>query len=166
MINTLIFIGMFVSMITGIMLSRYVFAWMNLSGGIAMARKLHMLAAYWNFVLISVHLGLHWSMMIGRIRIMEKKAFSSGNILSLLRWVGRIVAVVIAVYGGYQFMQENISQYLLGTIQFAFFDFRQSVYIFVLRYLAIMECIVCITYYLRKWLLIIKTQRKKSLRNV
>lgn len=146
LLNSLIFIGMFTSMITGIMLSKYVFAWINLSGGILTARKFHMLAAYWNFVFMAVHLGLHWSMMIGRIR----------KIAKIYKWIGRIMAISVAIYGGYLFIQENIYQYLFGTIEFAFYDFRQTVFQFVFNYLIIMECIVCITYYVRKGLFLIK----------
>lgn len=47
------------SMVSGIILSRHVFSFLPISGGRAFARRLHMLSAYWGFVLMSLHLGLH-----------------------------------------------------------------------------------------------------------
>lgn len=41
------------------------------------ARRLHILGAYWGFLLMSRHLGLHWNMIIGMLR---KKHFGQANI--------------------------------------------------------------------------------------
>ncbi len=35
-----------------------------ISGGMVLARRLHILGSYWGFLLMSVHLGLHWNMFI------------------------------------------------------------------------------------------------------
>ena len=64
-----VLISMIASMVSGMVLSRYAFSFLNIEGGRNWARTIHMLAAYWGFAGMSVHLGLHWSMMIG----MEKK---------------------------------------------------------------------------------------------
>jgi len=57
-VNLLVFAAMIGLMISGIMMSSYVFAFLRISGGMSFARKLHMLSSYWAFVLISLHLGL------------------------------------------------------------------------------------------------------------
>lgn len=51
-------------MLSGIMMSRYVFSFLSIEGGISFAMTLHMLASYWGFLLKSIHLGLHWSMIL------------------------------------------------------------------------------------------------------
>ena len=60
----LILLSMCGSMVSGILLSRHALSFLPVSGG-TFARNLHMLCAYWGFVLMSLHLGLHWSMVVG-----------------------------------------------------------------------------------------------------
>ena len=48
-----IFISMIGSMVSGILLSEYVFAAIKIKGVANMARNIHMLCAYWGFILIS-----------------------------------------------------------------------------------------------------------------
>ena len=44
-------------------MSRVVFSFFSIEGGMGFARLLHMAAAYWGFFLMSAHLGLHWAMV-------------------------------------------------------------------------------------------------------
>ncbi|MGO7424590.1 DUF4405 domain-containing protein, partial [Rhizobium ruizarguesonis] len=53
-------------LVTSVLISRSVFAFLPLNGG-PTAREIHILAAYWAFVLAAVHLGLHWSMIMAVI---------------------------------------------------------------------------------------------------
>ena len=72
MIQTLlagvIFLCMLGSMVSGILLSRYVFSFLPKHGGEELAGQVHILCAYWGFVCMSLHLGLHWSMMLAMAR--------------------------------------------------------------------------------------------------
>lgn len=61
----LVLAAMLGSMIIGVMLSRHALAFLDIQSGMSFARNMHMLSAYWGFVLISAHLGLHWSVFIG-----------------------------------------------------------------------------------------------------
>ena len=65
LLAVLLLICMMSSMVSGIVLSEYVFEAFSIRGGWSWARILHMLAAYWGFVLMSLHLGIHWHMMLG-----------------------------------------------------------------------------------------------------
>ena len=60
----LIFLCMVGSMISGIVLSRHVFAFLPRHGGYELAQQVHILCAYWGFVCMSLHLGFHCSIMI------------------------------------------------------------------------------------------------------
>lgn len=71
--NFAVFLSMLGLMISGIILSREVFAFLPISGGIALARSLHVLSAFWGFVLMALHLGLHWNIILGAVRKMSKK---------------------------------------------------------------------------------------------
>ena len=46
------------------LLSEYVFADIKITGVANTARNVHMLCAYWVFILMSLHLGLHWNMFL------------------------------------------------------------------------------------------------------
>lgn len=50
--------------VSGIIMSRYVFSFLPVQGGRSFARTLHMLSAYWGFCAMSLHLGLHWGMVL------------------------------------------------------------------------------------------------------
>lgn len=117
------------SMLSGIILSRHVLSFLQISGGRALARKLHMLSAYWGFVLMSLHLGLHWSMIMG----MAGGIFKKPSVAR--RWVGRLLAFVIAGYGVYAFGKREFGGYMLLRNQFVFFDFDEPILFFYLDYL-------------------------------
>ena len=73
----LILLTMLGSAVSGVMLSGHVFAFLNVSGGTAFARTLHMLCGYWNFVLLSLHLGLHWIMIVSMASKTGRKSWLS-----------------------------------------------------------------------------------------
>ncbi len=56
----LCFLTMVGSAASGIILSSYIFAGLRIRGWSALARQAHMLCSYWGFLLMSLHLGLHW----------------------------------------------------------------------------------------------------------
>ncbi|MBD5457542.1 MAG: DUF4405 domain-containing protein [Lachnospiraceae bacterium] len=59
----LVLLSMVGSMISGVIISQSVLSFLSIHGGSFFGRKLHMLSAYWGFVLMSLHLRLHWNMM-------------------------------------------------------------------------------------------------------
>lgn len=71
-IQTIVNFGVLITMLclgfSGIVMSRHVFAAFSIHGPMATARMMHLAASYWGFVLMSVHLGLHWSMILGMCR--------------------------------------------------------------------------------------------------
>ena len=56
-IDILVFAAMIMEMYSGIVLSRHVFAFLPIESGLALARKLHILGAYWGFLLMSLQIG-------------------------------------------------------------------------------------------------------------
>lgn len=118
-------------MVSGIILSRHALSFLPIKGGRSFARNLHMLSAYWGFVLMSVHLGFHWSMMMG----MAKKFFPKPS--AVRKWVLRILALVIAGYGVYAFIRRDIGIYMLLRSHFVFFDYEEPLVFFYLDYIAV-----------------------------
>ena len=119
-------------MVSGIILSRHALSFLPIKGGRSFARNLHMISAYWGFVLMSVHLGFHWSMMMG----MAKKFFPKPS--AVRKWVLRILALVIAGYGVYAFIRRDIGIYMLLRSHFVFFDYEEPLVFFYLDYIAVM----------------------------
>lgn len=141
-LTVLVLAAMLGSMISGIMLSRHVFAFLDIQSGMSFARSLHMLSAYWGFVLISAHLGLHWSVFIGiSKRVVKAK-------ISALKWIARAAALAISGYGIYAFIKREIGSYMLLKNQFVFFDFDEPIILFLLDYIAIMGLFTAVGHYL------------------
>ena len=137
-------VSMLGSMVSGIVISRHAFSFLPITSGQSWARTLHMFSAYWGFVFISLHLGLHWNMMMG----MAKRMFKKPSPVQL--WVVRIIGFLIAGYGIYAFMKREIGSYMLLKIQFVFFDFDEPLTFFLIDYIAVMVLFIFIGHYLVK----------------
>ena len=143
-IDLALFIAIICLMASGIIMSRHVFAFLPIDSGMGTARLMHMVACYWGFVLMSLHFGLHWGMMLARIRNIfpQIKPSRVRTILS------RIIAAAIAVYGLYTFVTRNLVTYMFLRTQFVFLDYRESLISFYIDYLAMMGLFIWIAYYL------------------
>lgn len=122
----------------------------------ATTSAMHLAASYWGFVLMSVHLGLHWGMIIG----MFKKILKGGKFPETAVWIIRAAALAIAVYGLTCFVHADIFSYMFLKNQFVFFDFEQSAVSVFAEYTAMMGCWAFIGYYIAKG--IRKLLHKKS----
>ena len=140
----LVLLTMLGSMVSGIMMSRYAFAFLDIHGGMSLARTMHMVCAYWGFIFLSAHLGLHWSMMLG----MAKKASGIKGYSAVRTAVLRVLTLFLAGFGVYAFWKNQIIDYLFLKSQFVFFDFSQPPAQFFAEYLAMMGLFAAVSYYL------------------
>ena len=90
-VNLILCADILALMVSGIMMSGFVFAWLNISGGMILARQLHLFASYWGLILMSAHLGLNWGVMLGA----GKKLLHIKKENSVRTWTLRIFAVGI-----------------------------------------------------------------------
>lgn len=157
-INLMVFAAVLGLMISGIMMSRHVFSFLPINGGMSLARKLHMLSAYWGFLLMSLHLGLHWKMIMGLVY----RSLGVQSAPHPYKAVLRLIAILIAAYGVYGVVNNDIASYLLLKIEFAFFDSEQSAMLFIAEYLSMMELFACVAYYLLMLLQIYTRKRKQT----
>lgn len=128
-VNLLLFISMAGMMISAVILSREVFRFLPISGGISLARSMHILCAFWSFVLMALHLGLHWKMVLGMVRR------TAGPVSSpVLRGTLRIGGAAVAVYGLYALVKNQMVSYLLLQSSFVFFDFERPLPLFFTEY--------------------------------
>ena len=131
-------------MASGIIMSRHVFAFLPIRGGMGTARLVHMAASYWGFVLMAFHLGLHWGMILARFRQM----FGAGRNSRIRRTVLRIVGGLTAGYGLHAFVTRDLATYIFLRTQFVFLDYNESPLFFYIDYLAMAGLFIWITHYL------------------
>lgn len=144
-VNFSVLAAMLVLAYSGIVMSRYVFSVLPLNSGMATARVMHLAGSYWSFVLISVHLGLHWGMVISMFH-----KFSGGKKCVVSLWIFRLVAVLIAGYGAVCFYKADILSYMFLKVEFAFLDYEKSAALIFTEYMAMMGFWVFIVYYVSK----------------
>ena len=147
-LDLLLFMDMLGLMASGMMLSNHVFAFMNLHGGLSFARLLHMAASHWGFVLMALHLGLHWGMFMG----FAKKVFKLKQPSRACKILLPILGAGIAIYGLIAFIRRDLFTYMLVRTQFVFLDFSEPVPLFYLDYLAMIGTFVFLAYYISKLL--------------
>ena len=142
----LVLLCMLGSMLSGIWMSRYVFDFLPTQGHMGLARTAHLLCAYWGFLLLSAHLGLHWGIMLGAAR----KAVGNKKPSALRTAILRASAAGISAYGVYVFIRHHIADYLFLRSHFVFFDYEQPPVFYFLDLLAMMGLWIALAYYLGK----------------
>lgn len=147
-INIALLAAMLCCIVSSVLVSGKVFAFLNL-GGARLGRMLHLVSTAWAFVLMSLHMGLHLTPLINKL----KK--NSG----LLR-AGQILAVLLAAYGVYVFIGRAFYEELFYLTEFKFFDTDKSSVLYFFETVAMSSAFASIAYYGRK-LLPIKKGREK-----
>ena len=62
-VNLVLVADMFLMMLSRILMSGYVFAWLPVTAGAYEARLFHLAGAHWGYLLMSIHMGMHFGMM-------------------------------------------------------------------------------------------------------
>lgn len=127
----LVLLTMLGAMVSSVLISREVFAFLPISGGRSLGRTLHLLCAYWGFVLLSLHLGIHCRSMMAMAGRLCKPSPTRRRVL-------QVAGALAALYGLYAFFHRSIPTYLFLQSQFVFFDFEEPLIFFFLDYLAAM----------------------------
>lgn len=148
-VNLLLAVIMTALPVSGMVMSRHAFSFLNLNIGTSCARTTHLLAAYWGFVLMSFHVGLHGKMFLS----MARKAFHTSKTSKYRTLTLRIAAGCISVYGVYAFIHRQLADYMFLRIQFVFFDFREPLFFFMADYISMLLLFAFGGYYLLRLLL-------------
>ena len=155
-VNLLLAVYMILQPVSGILMSKYVLKDVTVSGISGTLRTIHMTFAYWGFILLSFHLGLH---------IKAVTAPLSKKINKTVKIVLMIVFLIISAYGVYAFIKRGIGDYLMMKVSFAFFDFGESRIRFLLDYAAVMVLVGNIGFYLQSGLIKIQKTGKDGKNN-
>lgn len=100
------------------------------------ARITHLLSSHWYYVFMSLHLGLHVSMIVNKMKIHGI--------------VPHIICILISLYGMYAFVTRGLWKYMLGVQQFFFFDLEKGYILFAVDYLSILVLFATVMHYAEK----------------
>lgn len=121
-LHLLLIANMLVLLVTSVVISKSVFEFLPIPDSIYL-RDVHWFAAYWVMVIVGVHLGLHWSRVIGVVRAtLRLSPRNSARTLVL-----RIAAALLAGFGVWSFSVLSVWGKLTFTYSLDFWDFTATV---------------------------------------
>lgn len=119
MINLSLLVTMLTLLVTSLLISRDVFAFLPLTSTFT-ARQIHTLVGYLALMIAGAHLGLHWTMLMGyvscRLGINLDRCWTMITV--------RCLAAAIAAYGVYGLYKLNVVAKLLMQPSLEFWDFE------------------------------------------
>jgi hypothetical protein len=139
-LNLLLLADAVILCVSGFLNSSHVFAFLELGGSMGI-KRLHSLAAYWALVLVGLHVGIDWGMVVGFI---GKKA---GVKMRPAAAVLRILAIAIAGYGVWASFDRGLGEKLFKGAAFDFWDSERPGLLFFLHNLAILGLYVFVAHY-------------------
>ena len=132
-IDILLLLAFMLSGLSGMIIAETL-TFMNFESLTAWGRATHISSSYWSFVLMGLHVGLHWNMVAVRIK-------SS--------WPC-VIAWILALYGLYAFMQSEIITYMFLINQFVFIDYDKNILLVFLDNISMLIFWCSVSYYVSK----------------
>lgn len=146
-ITALLLVAMLVLLVTSVLISNTLSGIMSPYGGFTV-RQIHTLAAYWVLVIVAVHLGLRWPMIMG----VARNLFGISKPSAARSFVLRTIAIVIAIHGVWSSFALGLGTKLAMQVTLDWWNFEGSVAGFFIHCLAIAGLYMVLTYYAMKWL--------------
>ncbi|CUX67113.1 DUF4405 domain-containing protein (plasmid) [Agrobacterium tumefaciens] len=135
-------IGMTVMLVTSLLVSRDLFPFTALSGAFAV-REVHMFAGYWVLLIVAIHLGTRWEVVMNVFRTI----FAMQTPNAVRAWSARILALVVAAWGVKSFSEMAFGSKLMLTYSLDMWDFNESTIGFFLNYGSIVGLFAAVTHY-------------------
>jgi hypothetical protein len=146
-VNLLLALAFALLLITGMLHSRTVLAFLHLPGGM-MLRQIHTSAAYWCLPLIGAHLGLNWGVILNAFRKMAK--INGDN--RARKMVVRALAFAIAVFGVWSSFDRDMFSKLFLGFSFDYWPEERPAILFFAVNLSLMAVYIFAAYYALKGL--------------
>lgn len=141
-VNVSLIVAFTLSAISGMMIAETV-TFLSIESLTEWARTTHLASSYWSFVLMGLHIGLHWGMIAGRVRT---------------EWP-RVLGIVLSGYGLYRFIASRIIDYLILTTQFAFIDYDLPALPVLINNIAMLSFFVMMGYEASRMLAALSSKR-------
>lgn len=129
-----------VLLISSLMVSREIFNSIRANNGFLM-RQIHTLAAYWILVLMSVHVGLHWNLIMSVVR----RLFRVSGSCRLRSTLVRLAGAAVLAGGFWASIDRGLASKLLMRHSFDYW--AGSAAGFFITYLLIMGLYIGLTHY-------------------
>jgi hypothetical protein len=144
-VNLLLALTFALLIITGLLHSRTVLAFLHLPGDM-LIRQTHTTAAYWCLPLIGSHLGLHWGMILNAFRKMTK--INGEN--HARKIILRVITSAFISFGVWSSFDRDMFSKLFLGFSFDYWPEERPAFLFFAVNSSIMGVYVSITYYALK----------------
>ena len=121
-VNITLLVSFMMTAFSGIIISEN-FPALNVDALTSFARTAHLCCSYLSFVLMGIHLGLHWGMIAGRVKASWPGVFGSA----------------FAGWGLYVFMSARLYEYIFLINEFAFIDYDKNALLALLENIAMLS---------------------------
>jgi hypothetical protein len=152
-VNILLLLSFVCTALSGMMMSRFATPFMNGILPSSVVRQGHLALSHWSFVLMGLHLGLHFGIITSKLK------------KGAVRLALGAVMSVISVYGFYLFFKSDMLNYMLFKNPFAFLDYTKAWWLVILENLAMLPAWGYAAYLLSLFLRCVtkKDERKQAL---
>ena len=134
--------AMIALLVTSVLISNALSPFLPPWGGFAV-RQIHTLAAYWVLIIVAIHLGLRWPMLMG----VARNLFGIRKPSTLRPLALRVVALGIALHGVWSCTVLGLGGKLSMQMTLDWWNFEESVAGFFAHFAAIAGLVMAVTYY-------------------
>ena len=145
-VNILLLLAVFGCMLSGIFASQYIFSVGN-GSTIELGRFLHLVTTAWAFILMSVHLGLHWTKFMGMAKKIPMKPKTQTALCRFLQ----VLVLVLCIYGVCLFIDRRFWEELFHRIDYQKeYDESKTFLIYLMESAVMSSLLVAVTHYTKK----------------
>lgn len=144
-INVLLLIAVSLMIVSGLLNSHLLFSLFQIELDL-LPRELHTASAYWLLILMGVHLGMHWTMIMNEIRKLAGASWAAWP-LPLRAATLHVLAASLAIYGVFASFERDVFSRLTAYFSFGDRGADEPILGFFLQYLAIVGLYGFLTYH-------------------
>lgn len=156
-INFLLWLFMLGCIVSSLMISGTVFSGIVIPGS-RYGAMIHMVCTAWVFVLMSLHLGLHWAQFVAA----AKRVKLNGNLRVTIVWILRAAVVAICAVGVWVFIDRAFYEELFLLSEYKLYDYGANAFVYMSETAALSAVFVSIAYYIKKLYLFISKRSKET----
>ncbi len=145
--TAILLITMLVLLVSSVLVSQTVFAFLGYESG-PTARQVHLVAAHWAVLVVAIHLGMRWSLVMLTVRTQLRLAPHN----RLRTVVLRVLAAVIAIYGVQSSTTMVFGSKLFMIDVMDMWDFNAEAGRFFVNFASIMGLYIALSHYVSSWL--------------
>lgn len=135
-------IAMTIMLVTSLLISRDLLPFTSMGGAFAV-REIHMFAGYWVLLIIAIHLGTRWQVVMSVGRGLVGVSGASSFRTAILR----LTSLAVAVWGIRSSFEMAFGRKLMLSYSLDMWDFNESTLEFFVNYASIVGLYAAITHY-------------------